>query len=109
MKRIIIYGVTLMLSTTTAFFIGRAGKANIPAQNANRQYPLSSVVKSIHDDTVTVETINGMLWSFTNDTEDWYEGDICAMIMDNNGTPDYMYDDIIVKTRYSGFIKAGDL
>lgn len=107
MKRIITYGITLMLSTMTAFSIGRA---NVPAKNTTEHnpYPLSSIVKSIHNDKITVETINGMLWTFIDDkSEDWYVNDICALLIDDNGTPDYIYDDIIVKARYSGFIKEG--
>lgn len=71
--------------------------------NANQQkhlYPLTTTVTEIKKDTVTVEDINGNLWSF-DDAEDWEINDTCALIMDDNSTKD-IYDDVIISTRYQG-------
>lgn len=35
-------------------------------------------------------------------TEDWCEGDLAALTMFDNGTPNCIYDDVIVGARYNG-------
>ena len=36
--------------------------------------------------------------------EDWAEGDIVSAIMSDNCTPESIYDDIVVQTRYCGWV-----
>lgn len=75
--------------------------------NANQQkhlYPLSTTVMEINNDTVTVEDLNGNLWSF-NGAEDWEINDSCALIMNNNNTKD-IHDDTIISTRYQGRMES---
>lgn len=69
-------------------------------------YAKSTVVVEINedDDIVVVEDFNGFLWEFEG-CEDWVVGDICAMVMDNNGTPETIFDDIILNTTYCGWVK----
>ena len=46
----------------------------------------------------------GREWSFYNKTEYWVKGDFVAFNLYNNGTPNYIYDDIIVgEPQYVGF------
>ena len=66
------------------------------------EYPLSTVVVSVENDVVTVEDFNGNLWEFES-AEDWAEGDICAMIMNDCGTEE-IHDDEILMTRYCGWV-----
>lgn len=69
--------------------------------NANQQkhlYPLTTTVTEINNNTVTVEDLNGNLWSF-NGAEDWEINDTCALIMNDNSTKD-IRDDVIISTRY---------
>ena len=47
-----------------------------------------------------IEDFNGNIWIFEG-IEDWFIGDICAMMMDNNGT-DIIYDDIIISVQCCG-------
>ena len=54
-------------------------------------------------DIVYVVDFFGEEWSFFG-CEDWAEGDICALTMDNNGTSDTIYDDFITNTNYCGWI-----
>lgn len=69
-------------------------------------YPLYTEVREVTDTYILTEDFNGNLWKFENDgTEDWYPDDICVMIMHNNNTPETIYDDIIIKTRYSGYVE----
>lgn len=70
------------------------------------EYPLSTIVVSIDkgNDLVIVEDFNGNLWSFKG-TEDWQKGDICSLIMSDNGT-ETIIDDAIVKAKYDGFVNG---
>lgn len=55
------------------------------------------------NDTVTVKDFNGNYWQFKG-VEDWYVGDICSCIMDNNGTEE-ITDDEIISTHYDGWVE----
>ena len=68
-------------------------------------YPMSTIVTEVNrsTDTVTVEDFNGNLWEFDG-AEDWAEGDIAALIMYDNGTSQTVYDDVILTSRYCGYI-----
>jgi hypothetical protein len=69
-------------------------------------YPMTTkVVKLDHEnDVVTCEDFNGFLWQFEG-CEDWQEGDICSMIMNDNGTSK-IFDDEIVSIKYDGYFKG---
>ena len=69
-------------------------------------YPLCGTVVEINRENgkVMVEDFNGNLWTFEG-CEDWLEGDICAMIISDEATPDTIYDDVIIQTRYCGWVK----
>ena len=68
------------------------------------QYPTCGTVVEIDSKTnlVTIEDFNGNLWVFEG-CEDWMEGDICVMIMSDEGTPETIYDDVIIQIRYCGW------
>lgn len=53
--------------------------------------------------TVEVEDIYGNIWQFDASTNAWKDGDICAMIMNDNGTA-LVEDDEIVKVFHDGHI-----
>ena len=77
----------------------------IPAQAASCElYPNCGVVVEVDNvqDLVTFEDFTGNLWTF-HGVEDWYVDDICACIMNDNGTS-IIYDDIIVSVRYCGWV-----
>ena len=65
------------------------------------QYPRIFLVEAIdlNSDTVTFSDVNGQLWNWIG-IEDWIVDDMAAAIMDDNGTPSTIYDDIIVKLYY---------
>lgn len=67
-------------------------------------YPACGVVSELNEanDLVIFTDFNGNEWSFKG-IEDWAEGDIVAAIMSDNCTPE-IYDDIIVQTRYCGWV-----
>jgi len=66
-------------------------------------YPACGEVVEVNRENgeVVVEDFNGNLWAFEG-CEDWMEGDICAMIMSDEGTPETIYDDVIIQARYCG-------
>lgn len=67
-------------------------------------YPLTAKVTEVNydDDTVTVETFTGFLFSFEG-CEDWAEGDCASLIMDDNGT-EKIFDDEIIMAQYGGWM-----
>jgi len=66
-------------------------------------YPMGATVVETDrvSDTVIIEESNGNTWAFQG-VEDWAVGDGVACIMHDNGTPKWVYDDIIVDVRYTG-------
>lgn len=74
------------------------------AEVVHEIYPTSAIVTEVTDDFVTITDFEGRMWQFYDDCEDWMAGDICAVIMDNNGTNETVYDDIVLKTRYCGYV-----
>jgi hypothetical protein len=69
-------------------------------------YPMSGIVTEVNReaDTVTVTTQNGHMWEFYG-AEDWMEGDVCALMMNDMGTAE-VTDDMIVSARYCGTAQA---
>ena len=68
-------------------------------------YPMYTEVVEIdiEKDVVVVEDFNGNLWEFYG-AEDLEINDIIVCVMYTNLT-NIVYDDVIVMTRYSGYIK----
>lgn len=46
----------------------------------------------------------GRSWSWIDDSWDWFTGDFVAVIMDDNGTPETVYDDLVLNARYVGYL-----
>ena len=72
------------------------------SQKKTENYPLTAIVTEINPeiDVVSITDNNGSVWQFCG-VEDWKEGDICSVIMNDNGT-ETIFDDTIVTTRYGG-------
>ncbi len=68
-------------------------------------YPRTAVVTEldIDNDRVIATDWAGLSWEFFG-IEDWCELDIVSMILDDNNTPETIYDDIIVKAYYGGWV-----
>ena len=71
--------------------------------NINNYYAMTAIVSYVDEyaDEVNCVDVNGNEWVFTG-VEDWCAGDVCSMMMYNNGTRDNIYDDEIVSCRYGG-------
>lgn len=65
-------------------------------------YALTTEVIKIdrENDVVTCEDFNGYLWQFEG-CEDWQEGDICSLLMNDKAT-EKVFDDEIISARYGG-------
>lgn len=92
-------------------FIGLAGLCVSSAilvygsvkEPAKATYPKTTVCLAVNHqtDTVTVADCNGTEWQFAG-CQDFEEGDLIALIMNDNDTPDNIWDDTVVTARYSG-------
>lgn len=71
---------------------------------ASTYYPTTTVVTEVNTETVKVKTFSGIEYTMPNDGEDWLEGDIASLIMEENGTPNDITDDTVVVARYGGWI-----
>lgn len=65
-------------------------------------YPATMTVTSVSNNVVTMETSTGYIYEMEG-AEDWMPGDLAALIMSDNGTPDNVTDDEIVSARYAGY------
>lgn len=99
-QKLFTVAITIAFSIS-ALFIGRTVQKEI---YSNHTYPLSTVVECVNGNEVTTRDFNGNLWTFIDNTEDWYKGDICSLIMHDNYTS-IIYDDTIIKAQYSGFVR----
>lgn len=102
MKLNILLGIFLGI-----LMLGVSAEATTPEINTEGLYPQTFIVIEATDpdpegiQTVTIETVTGFLYQFESDAGDWMAGDLCACIMDRNGTPE-IYDDAVVDANYSG-------
>lgn len=68
-------------------------------------YPNTAIVDRIEDNNIVVcVDCNENVWAF-EDTDNWKEGDIVSLLMNDKGT-DNIKDDEIVSTQYSGTVKG---
>ena len=98
-KGVLILGV---LAAVIGFIIHFSGCTTENSQKKTENYPLTTIVTEINPeiDVVSITDNNGFVWQFYG-VEDWEEGDVCSVIMNDNGT-ETIFDDIIVTTRYGG-------
>lgn len=64
----------------------------------NHLYPAAGTVRAIYkkSSVVSVKLKNGVIFEFyAEDVAEWHKGDLCAMIIDNNGTKT-IYDDMVI-------------
>lgn len=85
------------------------GQKNLPVEPASKTYPNAGVVVGLDfgQDLVTISTGSGLLYEFYG-IEDLYMGDIIAVTMDDNGTPETVLDDKIIDSKYAGYADLFD-
>lgn len=104
-KLLIIFALVVALATTpTLSLIDKANAKKAKLYDIETIYPLSTVVTDVNykKDTVTCVDFNGNEWQFEG-CEDWQEGDRASLLMFNNDTV-YIYDDVIIKAHYNGWV-----
>lgn len=79
-------------------------QASFCAGKTVNQYALTACVAEVNraEDYVTYETHTGYLFEW-NGAEDQEVGEIYALLMSDNGTPETIEDDVIISARYSGW------
>ena len=73
------------------------------AEPEHSVYPLTVRVVELDHDAGVVVCVDGAGngWEFYG-VEDWQVGDFASLLMDDNGTPNTIYDDVITMTHYAG-------
>lgn len=61
------------------------------------------VTETSANHSVAVKDYNNNIWIFKS-SEDWIKKDVCAMIMDNNGTLENIEDDKVISATYCGYL-----
>ena len=94
MKKIVLALILLIIASG----IVMCACTNEPEHNV---YPRAAFVNEIKlkDDIVVFEDGAGFAWECQT-IEDWVVGDVVAMLMDDNGTPNSIYDDYIIAVEY---------
>lgn len=90
----------LLLIALIAFSWMDYNKATEPEHSV---YPLTVVVIELDREGDIVTCVDGAdnFWEFYG-VEDWQTGDFASLLMDDNGTPNSIYDDVITMTLYAG-------
>ena len=107
--------LALVTINLLAFFMGNVIHTPITIPENHGIYPTTMIItdtiiydmgtESLEDDEGEIIMIdaNGNEWVMYEYPEDYMVGDFVAVIMDDNGTPNSIYDDIILDMRYSGY------
>lgn len=101
--------LAILFAVLSALYIGLAWKLRTDREHV---YPAAMVVTEVEQTapdrwTVTARTMTGFRYAFETEDCDWMEGDIAAMIMDDNRTP-VITDDKILSVRYCGYGDPAD-
>lgn len=95
----------LAIITFLCLFVVVLGSFKVLAQKENNIYPECLQIVEINQaaDIVQGKTCSGLIFSFYG-VEDYMLGDLVAVIMDDNGTPETVLDDVVKDVRYAGYI-----
>lgn len=98
--------IVIVILTTILFVLITSTIIMMGADITNNHHSRVAMVTEIDEETnlITVTCGNGNMFSFYDTSEDWMLGDLCSLIMYDNGT-EIVYDDKVVSARYGGFIE----
>lgn len=98
-KGVLIFGC---LAVAAGCIIHFSGCTEQNKKVESEYYPLTAFVTEINanENLISVTDNNGQVWQF-DDSSDWRNGDICSMIMNDNGTEN-IFDDEVVAVRNAG-------
>ena len=105
-KNVIIFFFGIAFLVIVAVAMTSCGK-NEAQPSVDNIYPAVSIVVEVDGDgdMVFTQDFNGGIWCFYG-AEDWFVGDIVAMLVYDNET-ETVKDDIIVDQRFAGSITVG--
>ena len=98
------YDVGVYLVCTALFLVLFFGVlTSMGMMEKHTVYPLTVVVVELDHDDDIVTCVDGAnnFWEFYG-VEDWLTGDYASLLMDDNATPNSIYDDVITMTLYAG-------
>ena len=90
-----------------AFFLGGCTVCGWIDWKDHEVYPLTAQIVELDRNADVVVCIDGTgnSWAFYG-VEDWQVGDFASLLMDNNGTTETIYDDVIIMAHYAGTFKG---
>ena len=98
-------GIVIATATTiiASLFMGDSVYTEV---EINALYPRAMYVSELNMETDELTLVDGagLTWEYKG-IEDYYVGDYVCAIMDDNGTPNSIYDDKIVSMRATGFTR----
>lgn len=96
-----------MITVAMMTAIAIANGANVHNATNLHYYSMATAVIDVNEntDSVTGLDFNGNEWGWEG-ISDWEVGDVASLIMCDNGTPNYVYDDIIINENYSGWVSS---
>ena len=98
------FAVSLLVLLAAMLLIALLSASTREPPREHTVYAETFCVYSVDPDTDTVllESSEGFLYAFTG-AEDWGTGDCASVLMDDNGTPDDIFDDAILSARFCGW------
>ena len=93
-----------MKKAILATLIALAITAHINAAVYPHMGEVTAVIPKANGYEVTFTDGAGRSYSWIDDDGDWFTGDFVAVIMDDNETPETVYDDLVVDARYVGYV-----
>lgn len=98
-KSVLIFGCLVAAAGCIIHFSGCAEQNK---KVESKCYPLVAFVTEINtnENLISVTDSSGQIWQFS-DSSNWRNGDVCSMIMNDNGTEN-IFDDEIVVVRNEG-------
>lgn len=102
MKKVIIWIAVLQVFLCSLFEAGIAVSEDLNLDLiSNHVYGKLAIVTDLdsNEDFVSVTDWNGSVWQFYG-IEDWNIGDFVDLVMYDNLTEDFIYDDIVISAHY---------
>ena len=96
---IVILFVLLVIAVISFIWL----ECNKTAEHDHSVYPLTVQIVELDHNANVVVCVDGIgnCWEFYG-VEDWQVGDFASLLMDNNGTTETVYDDVITMACYAG-------
>ena len=109
MKKKVLIGVAVILFVLIAVAVSENVFPAEYEEAYEHIYPRTGIVTEVNyeADTVTFTDCAGLSWVLDS-SEDWGEGDLASCVMYDNGTPNTIFDDVILMARYAGMIEDGN-